>query len=111
VAVVGGPFSSDDDRFAWQLRNGGLMIVQSYYGGFDVLDQRYYMWACDRQLAENGMMLIEAYRFATTTGVMLYVAVKGKPAAMPVPPPITWFHGRAEPQRVQCLRLLAPPKG
>jgi hypothetical protein len=79
--------------------------------GFDVLDQRYYIWACDRQLATAGMTLLEAYRFATTTGVMLYVAARGEPAGLPLFPPITRFHGRGPPERIQCLRLAGPPVG
>jgi hypothetical protein len=95
-------------RFARNLRNGGTMIVQSYCGGLDASDHRYYLWACDQQLAEIGMRLLEVYRFANTTGAMLYVAVKGHPD-WPLFPPITCFDGRAEPKRVQCLRLAAPP--
>jgi hypothetical protein len=103
------PFHPVIMRFAQNLRPSGLMIVQSYAGGFDVLDQRYYMWACDRQLATAGMTLIEAYRFTPTTGVMLYVAAKGPTPSLPLSALITQFHGRGQPERVQCLRLLGPP--
>jgi hypothetical protein len=95
-------------RFARNLRDGGTMIVQSYCGGLDAGDHGYYLWACDRQLAEIGMRLLEVYRFASTTGTMLYVAAKGSPS-WPLFPPITMFHGRAQPERVQCLRLVGPP--
>lgn len=98
------PFHPLVMRFAERLRPGGLMIVQSYYGGFDVLDHRYYMWACDRQLTARGMTLIEAYRFAASTGVMLYVVAMGDHGGLPLFPPITLFHGRAAPERIQTLR-------
>lgn len=96
-------------QFAGQLRAGGLMIVQSYQGGFDVLDHRYYLWACDLQLAAAGLKLIECYRFSQTTGVMLYVISKADATALPLFPPITRFHGRGAAERVQCLRLSAHP--
>jgi hypothetical protein len=102
------PFHALVMRFARNLREGGTMIVQSYCGSLDMIDHRYYLWACDRQLAEAGMRLLELYRFAQTTGSMLYVTARGSPA-WPLWPPITCFHGRAEPERVQCLRLAAPP--
>jgi hypothetical protein len=102
------PFHPIVMRFACNLREGGTMIVQSYCGGLDAADHRYYLWACDRQLAAIGMRLLEIYRFGNTTGAMLYIAAKGHPD-WPLFPPITCFHGRAEPERVQCLRLAAPP--
>jgi hypothetical protein len=102
------PFHPMVMRFARNLRNGGAMIVQSYCGSLDAIDHRYYLWACDRQLAQIGMRLMEVYRFAQTTGSMLYVAAKGVPD-WPLFPAITRFHGRAEPERVQCLRIAAPP--
>jgi hypothetical protein len=102
------PFHPIVMRFARNLCDGGMMIMQSYCGGFDATDNRYYLWACDRQLAHSGMRLLEVYRFAQTTGCMLYVAGKGRPN-WPLSTPLTRFHGRAEPERVQCLRLAAPP--
>lgn len=97
-------------RTTRHLGDDGLMIIQSYYGGFDVLDQRYYLWACDRQLAEHGMTLLEVYRFAKTTGVMLYVAGKGGPRSFPLTPAITAFHGRGEAEAIQCLRICESPE-
>jgi hypothetical protein len=101
------PFHPIVMRFARNLRQGGTMIVQSYCGSLDALDHRYYLWACDRQLEQNGLHLRELYRFANITGSMLYVIAKGKPD-WPLFPPLTRFHGRAEADRVQCLRLAAP---
>jgi hypothetical protein len=95
-------------RFAAQLRTGGTMIVQSYCGSLDAAYQRYYLWAFDRQLEQVGMRLREVYRFANLTGIMLYVASKGT-VNWPLFPPITRFHGRTEPERIQCLRLAGPP--
>jgi hypothetical protein len=98
-------------RFAAaNLRQGGTMIVQSYCGSLDVLDHRYYLWACDRQLAGVGMQLRELYRFMHTTGTMIYVASKGTPD-WPLATRLTALHGRAEPERVQGLRIVGPPPG
>ena len=101
------PFHPTVMRFARNLREGGTMIVQSYCGSLDAIDHRYYLWACDRQLAQIGMRLLEVYRFAQSTGVMLYVAAKGR-SNWPLSTSLTRFHGRAESERVQCLRLAAP---
>ena len=103
------PFHAMIMRFGGYLSEGGTMIIQSYCGGLDAADHRYYLWACDRQLAEHGLRLLELYRLAETTGSMLYVIAKGT-ANWPLFPPITCFHGRAKPERVQCLRLFSPPE-
>lgn len=101
------PFHPAIMKFTRNIRPGGLMIVQSYAGGLDALDNRYYLWACDRQLATAGMKLIEVYRFAKTTGVMLYVISKGDSYPLPLFPPITRFHGRGGAEKTQCLRLFS----
>lgn len=103
------PFHPWVIRFAGYVKPGGLMIVQSYAGGCDVTDNRYFVGACERQLASIGMSLIELYQRTPSTGVLLYVIAKGDPGPLPLFPPLTSFHGRAAPERIQCLRLYGPP--
>lgn len=102
------PFHPTLMRLAGQVKPGGLVIIQSYYGGLDTLIHRYYLWACDRQLAAAGLELRELYRFRTTIGVCLYVATRG-PRALPLASPLTLFHGRAPQEQLECLRIAGPP--
>lgn len=102
------PFHPMVMRLAAQVRPGGMVIIQSYYGGLDVLAHRYYLWACDRQLAEAGLQMRELYRFRTTPGVCLYVATRGE-RELPLRPQLTIFHGRAPQQALECLRIVGPP--
>lgn len=99
------PFHPTVMRLASHLRDGGMMIVQSYYGGFDVKDYPGYLPACDDHLTKAGLTLAEVYRFAQTTGVMLYVIAKDTPV-WPLTEAITAFHGRAKPETVEPLRVL-----
>ena len=102
------PFHPTLMRLTRDVRPGGLVIIQSYYGGLDILVHRYYLWACDRQLAAAGLQLRELYRFRTTVGVCLYVATRGS-RALPLASPLTLFHGRAPQEQLECLRIAGPP--
>ena len=104
------PFHPVIITLAAHLRRRGVLIVQSYCGGLDILSHRYYLWACDRQLSKARIRLCEVYRFSQTTGVCLYVATRGN-RDMPLSTHLTIFHGRAQPEPLECIRIAGPPKG
>jgi hypothetical protein len=86
------------------LRDGGLLIHQSYYGGFDHRHHTGFLPACERQLREAGLSLLDVYAYRISTGIKLMAAVKGNlPFARGE---LTMFHGRSmidEPvERVIC---------
>src|SRR5262249_31671497 len=91
------PFHAVVMGYTSALRNGGLLIIQSYYGSIDTNDNPDYLTACRRQLGERAMHLMEVHRLKQTHGVMLYTAVKGKQIVAPTRK-ISQFHGRARPE-------------
>jgi hypothetical protein len=88
------PFHPAVMHYASSLRENGLLIVQSYYGSIEIGWNPDYLPACRRQLAEAGLHLLEVHRLKDSYGVILYVAVKGKPRIAPATK-ISQFHGRA----------------
>jgi hypothetical protein len=100
------PFHPTLMRFAARLPRDALMIVESCSAGLDVHDYRCFLPACDRQLMQNGLQLVEFYRFAKTVGIMLFVIAKGSPT-LPLREPLTSFNGRAEFEPIECLRAAA----
>lgn len=84
-------------QYASSLREGGLLIVQSYCGSIEIGWNPDYLPACRRQLGEAGLHLLEVHRFRHFYGVILYVAVKGKPRIAPATK-ISQFHGRSHPE-------------
>jgi hypothetical protein len=93
------PFHPVVMQYASSLRESGLLIIQSYYGSIEIAWNPDYLPACRRQLGESGLHLLEVHRFKHIYGVILYIAVKGKPRIAPATK-ISQFHGRANPEPV-----------
>jgi hypothetical protein len=91
------PFHPVVMQYVSSLREGGLLIIQSYYFSVEIAWNPDYLLACKRQLGTAGLHLLEVHRFKDTYGVMLYTAVKGKPGIAPAIK-ISKFHGRANPE-------------
>lgn len=87
-----GPFSRSVMRATRALKPGGLLLVQSYYGGVEMKDHQDYIRACESQLSRAGMTLMDVYCFSRTTGVKFFAAIKGKPIQRGE---LARFHGRA----------------
>lgn len=85
------------------LKEGGLLIVQSYYGGVHIEIDDAYVGAMQRQLTAHGLALVEIWSFVEWPGIALYVAVKGDAAAyvrtLQERPHLTEFFSRAEVEK------------
>lgn len=87
-----GPFSRSLIAALDMLNPGGLLLIQSYYGGVEIVHHEDYISACVRQLARHGVTLLDVFCFEKTTGIKLFAAVKGHRYDRD---PISTFHGRA----------------
>jgi len=108
-AEEGRTWSVDDDPFhpvvmgyTSAIKDGGLLLIQSYCGGIDTDYNASYLAACQRQLASHDLHLVEIHRFKETHGVMLYAATKGR-RQLPPGEPIAQFHGRAASEPVERI--------
>lgn len=117
-AIDDDPFHPVVMGYTSAINDGGLLLIQSYCGGIDHDYNANYLAACQRQLAEHDLYLLEVHRFTSTHGVMLYAAIKGKRQRAPAEP-ISQFHGRATPEPVervfaasgdQTFLPITPPK-
>lgn len=80
------------------LRPGGLLIVQSYYGGVDTTSHFHFLSAVERQLGSKGIEFLEGFRLEETPAVNLFVGQKRGGKRPQMTSPIRHFHGRAEKQ-------------
>jgi hypothetical protein len=96
------PFHPVVMSYTEKLKAGGLLLVQSYYGGVDTAHEPHYLGACQLQLHRAGLSLLEVHRFKHSRGVMLYTAVKGAPQRARLVP-LSAFHGRAPKEPVERL--------
>lgn len=80
------------------LRPGGVLIVQSYYGGVATTDHPRFLDAAERQLASRGIDFLEGFRFEETPAVNLFVGQKRGGKRPSMLSPIGNFHGRAAKQ-------------
>jgi hypothetical protein len=96
------PFHPVVMGYTEKLKAGGLLLVQSYYGGVDAAYEPHYLGACQLQLHRAGLSLLEVHRFKHSRGVMLYTAVKATPQHASVLP-ISAFHGRAPKEPVERI--------
>ena len=92
------PFHPALFRYTRKLTPGGLMVVQSIGYSLDAKGHPNYIPAVERQLTENGLRLLELWRFTKLPGVMLYVAQKNGGERPPMQTPFTTFHGQTEIQ-------------
>jgi hypothetical protein len=107
------PFHPAVMRYATALKNGGMLILQSYFNSIDTNLNPDYVATCKRQLLDSGLHLFESHRFAKTRGVMLYAATKGETWQAPARK-LTGFHGRGpaeETERIFAAGWEMPRKG
>jgi hypothetical protein len=94
------------DRY---LRDGGLLIVQSYCAGVDVLHNPGYVARWRDVLRRHRVTLLETYYVRAAPGVTLWIGAKPPiPAALvdlAHRPPLTRFHARAQLEDCSIARL------
>lgn len=85
------------------LKQGGLFICQSWYGGFDQKESPHYLGMVRNQLARTGIVLLTRYSFKNWPGVSLTIGYKGSTKdvveywdQIKDNPEISGFHGRSE---------------
>jgi hypothetical protein len=96
------PFHPVVMGYTEKLKAGGLLLVQSYYGGVDTAYEPHYLGACQLQLHRAGLSLLEVHRFKHSRGVTLYTAVKG-PTQQASVRPLSAFHGRAAKEPIERI--------
>jgi hypothetical protein len=96
------PFHPVVMRYASKVRDGGILLIQSYGTGLDTQHHPQYLAACQRQLSENGLDLFEVHRFSFHRAVMLHAISRGKKPTVPSRP-LSAFHGRAKPETVERI--------
>ncbi len=96
------------------VKSQGLIILQHYRGGANVLLNRHYLEGVKSQFAANGVTLLEAYCFRRAPSELLIVAFKGDEASacrlakeLMAQPEISSFHGRSHPasNRKQVIKI------
>jgi hypothetical protein len=94
------------DRY---LADEGIVIIQSYFDGIDVLANPGYVEAWVRSLAKHHVALLEGYCFRASSAVTLWIGLKITSNGsrgdrgrlnearhrLEMRPPLTRFHGRA----------------
>lgn len=86
-----------------RIKDGGLLISQSYYGGVDVLANPHFIRDLARQLRRHRMQLLALYHFEPPySAISLAVSVRGSTSSARAArrrfqsaPEITAFHGRS----------------
>jgi hypothetical protein len=103
------------------LVDGGVVIIQSYYGGLDPMSNPGYIKAWKDFLAQHGIQLLEAYCFTASAAVTLWVGIKATSEAgrraveafskdQANREALTLFHGRAQLEDKSIIRFVpAPP--
>ena len=104
------------DRY---LPDDGIVIIQSYFDGIDVLANPGYVEQWARSLAEHHVALLEGYCFRASSAVTLWIGIKlaadgarsgrGRLSEarerLEMRPPLTRFHGRAMLEDKTILRF------
>lgn len=80
------------------LKKDGLIIIQSYAGGPNIIRNPSYIHICKSQLSKYGLNLVDLFCWKTYPHVALYVATRGSTSDLPksfqTRKPLSTFHGR-----------------
>jgi len=89
------------------LKSGGLLLIQSYRGGVDIVENPHYPYLVAKQMALNDLALLEIHFFRKAPGVILIAAAAGIDhwhdwrTRLNSAPPIGEFHGRYPHEEVR----------
>jgi len=100
-AIMREPFHNSMYKAFSMAKPNGLIIIQSYYGGIDVISRKSYVEAINRAFAKANIILLDFFCFESEPGVQLIVGFAGgKKQALEfyknIVASITTFHGRAK---------------